>query len=213
MILEDIAKALGELKGPETLSLTDKAIEEGIAPTKIILNGLCAGMDKVGELYEKKQYFVPDMLSSSQIFNNAMSKIKPLIADQDSEPRAKGVIGLVKGNTQDNGKNIVQIMLEANGFKVEDLGKSVAKDKFLKAADEGVDFIGLSVMTSAGVKQAQLIAKELEIKGLRTGIKIIVGGAAVDADKSKEIIGADGYANDAGEAVSILKQWFPSKEN
>lgn len=213
MILENLAKALGELNGLETLSLTDKAIEEGIAPTEIILKGLCAGMDNVGERYEKKQYFVPDMLSSSKIFNEAMLKIKPLIADQDSEPRATGVIGLVKGNTQDNGKNIVQIMLEANGFKVKDLGKSVAKDNFLQAADEGVDFIGLSVMTSAGVKQAQKISKGLEIKGLRTGIKLIVGGAAVDADKSKEIIGADGYANDAGDAVSILKQWFPSKEN
>lgn len=211
MILDDIANALEELKGPKTMDLTDKALEEGIAPTRIILGGLCLGMDKVGRRYEKKQYFVPDMLASSQIFNDAMAKVKPHILDTDSKPRAIGVIGLVKGNTQDNGKNIVQIMLEANGFKVKDLGKSVAIDKFVEAADEGVDFIGLSVMTSAGVKQARKISEKLAATGKRGNIKLIVGGAAVDADKAKKIIHADGYANDAGEAVSIFKEWFPIK--
>lgn len=211
MILEEIANALEELKGPETIELTEKAIQDEIPATQIILKGLCLGMDKVGQRYEKKQYFVPDMLISSRIFNSAMARVKPHIPDTDSEPRAKGVIGLVKGNTQDNGKNIVQIMLEANGFKVKDLGKSVALDKFIAAADEGVDFIGLSVMTSAGVKQAQKISEKLDNSGKRNEIKIIVGGAAVDADKASRIIKADGYANDAGEAVSILKDWFPKE--
>lgn len=211
MILEDIAKALEELNGPETIGLTEKAIEEGVPPTRIILQGLCSGMDKVGQRYEQKQYFVPDMLTSSQIFNDAMAKVKPHIPDSDTEPRATGVIGLVKGNTQDSGKNIVQIMLEANGFKVTDLGKSVSIDTFMAAVEVGLDFIGLSVMTSAGVKQAQKISEKLENSGKRPEVKLIVGGAAVDADKADRIIKADGYANDAGEAVSILKEWFPKK--
>ncbi len=208
MLLDDIAQALAELKKPETASLTDQAIDEGLIPTDIILKGLCAGMDKVGERYEKKEYFVPDMLKASQIFNEAMSKVRPLIADQESKPRATGVIGLVKGNTQDNGKNIVQVMLEANGFKAEDLGKSVAQDKFLQAASGGADFIGLSIMTSAGVKEAKKVVAALQQDGFRA--RLIVGGAAVDAKKAEEIIGADGYANDAGEAVLIMKQWFPN---
>ncbi len=210
MLFDDIAQALAELKKPETVSLTDQAIDEGLIPTDIILKGLCAGMDKVGERYEKKEYFVPDMLKASQIFNEAMSKVRPLIAGEETKPRATGVIGLVKGNTQDNGKNIVQVMLEANGFEAEDLGKSVAQDKFLQAAAGGADFIGLSIMTSAGVKEAKKVVAALKQDGFRDRLKLIVGGAAVDAKKAEEIIGADGYANDAGDAVLVMKQWFPN---
>jgi len=209
MLLDNIAQALAELKQPETLSFTGQAKAEGLTVTDIILKGLCVGMDKVGELYEKKEYFVPDMLKASQIFNEAMSIIEPLIDDQKTEARARGVIGLVKGNTQDNGKNIVRIMLEANGFKVKDLGKSVARDKFLQAAEQGTDFIGLSVMTSAGVKEAKKVVEKLEQDGVRDRIKLMVGGAAVNEDKAKNIVGANGYANDAGEAVRLMKEWFP----
>ncbi len=209
MLLDKIAQALSKLDENDTVRLTSQAIEEGLDPEDIILKGLCAGMEKVGEYYEKKEYFVYDMLKASQIFNAAMSKVEPLIVGEKPSTRAKGAIGLVKGNTQDNGKNIVRIMLQAQGFEVEDLGKSVPKEKFLEAAEKGADFIGLSIMTSAGVKQAQKVTAELEKNGLRSKVKVAVGGAAVDSEKAEKIIGADGYAENAGEAVALFKQWFP----
>ena len=210
MIYSHIAESLARLEGPRTLSLTEQALEQGRDPAGIILEGLCRGMNQVGELYARRQYFVPDMLKASAIFNQALERLEPLLPSEQEAPFARGAIGVVKGNTQDNGKNIVCIMLRANGVAVEDLGKSVPPERFLEAARRGVEFLGLSIMTSAGVNQARGLMEELAKQGLRERVKVMVGGAAVDESKARDLVGADGYAPDAAAALELVRRWFGS---
>jgi methanogenic corrinoid protein MtbC1 len=208
MLTEKIAESLNKLNKEETLASTKDALAKGYSAKDILLEGLSKGMEMVGDRFARREYFVPDMLKASRIFNDALQELEPLIKKEAAKPFAKGVIGLVKGNTQDNGKNIVRIMCEANGIKVEDLGKSVPSEKFIEAARQEINFIGLSVMTTSGVAEAKKVIKALEDNYLRDKVKVIVGGAAVKADSATKIIGADAYASDAIQAVSIIKKWF-----
>jgi len=211
MLLEQIAKSLANLDKEETISLTVQAILEGEAPQEIVLHGLFVGLQEVAKRYERKDHLYPDMFKASLIFNDALAKIKHQIVSMKTKPEVRGVIGVVFGDMQDFGKNIVHMTLEANGFDVKDLGKSVPEEAFLKAVKEGADFIGISIMTDGGVEEAKKIVQELKDAGVRERVKIIVGGAGVNAPKAAEIE-ADGYAEDAGEVVEFLKIFFQAKK-
>jgi methanogenic corrinoid protein MtbC1 len=213
MLLEKIARSLAGLDKEETISLTVQAILEGEAPQEIVLHGLFAGLDAVAKRYEKKDHLYPDMYKASSIFHEALAKIKHQIVSMETRPEVRGVIGLVQGDIQDFGKNIVHMTLEANGFAVKDLGKSVPTEDFLQAAREGDDFIAISIMTDEGVEEAKKVVQELKNAGVREHVKIIVGGAGVNAQKTAEIIEADGYAEDAGEVVEFLKIFFRTKKD
>ena len=208
MLLEQIAKSLANLDKEETISLTVQAILEGEAPQEIVLHGLFVGLQEVAKRYEKKDHLYPDMYKASGIFHEALSKIKHQIIPMETKPGVKGAIGVVFGDMQDFGKNIVHMTLEANGFDVKDLGKSVPTEVFLQAVQEGTDFIGISIMTDAGVEEAKKVVQGLLDAGVREQVKVIVGGAGVNAPKAAEIIEADGYAEDAGEVVEFLKIFF-----
>jgi len=213
MLLEKIARALADLDKEETISLTVQAILQGEAPQEIVLHGLFAGLNAVAKRYEKKDHLYPDMYKASGIFHEALAKIKHQIVSMETRPEVRGVIGLVQGDIQDFGKNIVHMTLEANGFAVKDLGKSVPTEDFLQAAREGDDFIAISIMTDKGVEEAKKVVQELKNAGVREHVKIIVGGAGVNAQKAAEIIEADGYAEDAGEVVEFLKIFFQAKKD
>jgi len=208
MLLDQITKSLAELDKEETISLTVQAILAGETPQKIILRGLFPGLDEVRKRYEKKDYLYPDLYKASNIFYEALAKIKHQIVSMETDPEVWGVIGLVSGDIQDFGKNIVHMTLESNGFAVKDLGKSVPIDVFVQAAREGADFIAISIMTDEGVEEAKKVVQALKDSGLRTPVKVIVGGAGVSAQKANSIIEADGYAEDAGEVVEFLKVFF-----
>jgi 5-methyltetrahydrofolate--homocysteine methyltransferase len=208
MVLEQIAKTLAALDKEETISFTVQAILEGVPPQKIIMHGLFPGLEEVAERYGKKNHLYPDLYKASIIFQDALAKIKHQIVSMETDPEVWGVIGLARGDMQDFGKNIVHMTLEANGFNVKDLGKSVSTEVFLQAAREGADFIGISIMTDAGVEEAKKVIQGLKDTGLREQVKVIVGGAGVNAQKSSEIIEADGYAEDAAEVVEFLKILF-----
>lgn len=211
MAMQGIAEALNSLNPQETLSLIRKALAEGHPARDVLLQGLAKGMELVGERFARKEYFVPDMLKASKIFNDALPELMPLLKKETSKPFAVGAIGLVKGNTQDNGKNIIRIMFEANGIKVLDLGKSVPCERFIEAVKEGRDFLGLSVMTSSGVNEAKKVIDALKTQGFREKVKVIAGGAAMNPERALRTIGADAYAGDAAQAVSIIKQWFEGR--
>ena len=208
MVLEQIVKPLAALDKEETISFTVQAILEGVPPQKIIMHGLFPGLEEVAERYGKKNHLYPDLYKASIIFQDALAKIKHQIVSMETDPEVWGVIGLASGDLQDFGKNIVHMTLEANGFNVKDLGKSVSTEVFLQAAREGADFIGISIMTDAGVEEAKKVIQGLKDTGLREQVKVIVGGAGVNAQKSSEIIEADGYAEDAAEVVEFLKILF-----
>lgn len=208
MLLEQIAKTMSNLDKEETISLTIQAILEGETPQKIVLQGLFPGLNEIVKRYGKQDYLYPDIYKASIIFHEALAKIKHQIVAMETLPGIRGALGLVSGDMQDFGKNIVLMTLEANGFEVKDLGKSVPTEEFLLAAREGVDFIGISIMTDAGVEEAKKIIQGLKYIGLREQVKVIVGGAGVNAQKASEIIEADGYAADAAEVVEFLKIFF-----
>ena len=208
MILEQIARSLADLDKEETISLTVQAILEGKTSQEIVLQGLFAGLEAVAKRYEQKDHLYPDMFKASLIYNDALAKIKHQIVSLKTKPEVKGVIGLVHGDIQDFGKNIVHMTLEANGFDVEDLGKSVSTETFLQAAREGADFIAISIMTNDGVEEAKKVVQAFKDADVREQVKVIVGGAGVNAPKAVEIIGADGYAEDAAEVVEFMKIFF-----
>ena len=211
MILEQIARSVAAIDKEETISLTIQAILEGKTSQEIIVQGLFAGLDQVAKRYEKREHLYPDMYKASLIFNDALAKIKHQIVSLKTDPGVRGAIGLVSGDMQDFGKNIVLMTLESNGFDVKDLGKSVPTEKFLQAAMEGADFIAISIMTDAGVEEAKKVVQGLQDAGVREQVKVIVGGAGVNASKAAEIIGADGYAEDAAEVVEFAKIFFQAR--
>jgi 5-methyltetrahydrofolate--homocysteine methyltransferase len=213
MQLEKITRALADLDKEETISLTVQAILEGEAPREIVLHGLFPGLNEVAKRYEKKDHLYPDMYKASSIFHEALAKVKHQIVSMETRPEVRGAIGLVQGDMQDFGKNIVHMTLEANGFAVKDLGKSVPTEDFLQAAREGNDFIAISIMTDEGVEEAKKVVQELKDVGVRENVRIIVGGAGVNAQIAAEIIEADGYAEDAGEVVEFLKIFFQAKKD
>jgi len=208
MLLDQITKSLADLDKEETISLTVQAILEGVPPQKIVMHGLFPGLEEVAKRYEKKNHLYPDLYKASIIYQDALAKIKHQIILMETDPEVWGVIGLVSGDMQDFGKNIVHMTLESNGFDVKDLGKSVPTEEFLQAAQEGTDFIAISIMTDEGVEEAKKVVQGLKDTGLREQVKVIVGGAGVNAQKSSEILEADGYAEDAAEVVEFLKILF-----
>jgi len=212
MLSEQIAKTLAGLDKEETISLTIQAILEGETPQRIVLQGLFPGLNEVVRRYEKQAHLYPDMYKASIIFHEALAKIKHQIVAMETQPGVKGAIGVVSGDMQDFGKNIVHMTLEANGFDVKDLGKSVPTEEFLQAARDGADFIGISIMTDAGVEEAKKVIQSLKDAGLRERVKVIVGGAGVNAPKAVDIIEADGYAADAAEVVEFLKILFRTRK-
>ena len=208
MLLEKITKSLAALETEETISLTVQATLEDVPPREIILHGLFPGLENVVRRYEKHGHLYPDIYKASIIFHEALAKIKHQIVSMKTDPEVHGAIGVVFGDTQDLGKNIVHMTLEAHGFSVKDLGKSVPAKGFLQAAREGADFIAISIMTDAGVEEAKKVVGQLKKASLQKPVKVIVGGAGVNASKADEIIGADGYAESADEVVEFLKIFF-----
>ncbi|MBW2502797.1 MAG: cobalamin-dependent protein [Deltaproteobacteria bacterium] len=208
MILEQIKHSLFNLDREETISLTVQAILEKMPPREIVLHGLLPGLGEVAEQYEKKEHIFPDMFKAAIIFQEALAKIKHQFLSMETDPGVWGVIGLARGDMQDFGKNIVCMTLEAKGFTVRDLGKSVPPEEFLQAAEDGADFIAISIMTDGGVQEAEKVVQGLKEAGTRERVKVIVGGAGVNARTAAEIIGADGYAENADEVVEFLKIFF-----
>jgi methanogenic corrinoid protein MtbC1 len=208
MLLDQITKSLADLDKEETISLTVQAILAGETPQKIILRGLFPGLEEVAKRYEKKNHLYPDLYKASIIYQDALAKIKHQIVSMETDPEVWGVIGMVSGDIQDFGKNIVHMTLESNGFDVKDLGKSVPTEVFVQAVREGADFVAISIMTDEGVEEARKVVQALNDAGLRDQVKVIVGGAGVNAQKANSIIGSDGYAEDAGEVVEFLKVFF-----
>ncbi|MBU1742356.1 MAG: cobalamin-dependent protein [Proteobacteria bacterium] len=211
MELTTMSEAMLACDQAAVLQQVELALRQKVPAQEIILQGLSKGMDRVGERFASRQYFVPDMLRASKIFNQAVAMVRPHLASDQGEPIARCALGLAKGCTQDNGKNIVRIMLEANQIQVADLGKSVSVEQFLAQARAGVDCIGVSVMTSSGITQTAKMVEALEEAGLRSQVKIMVGGAAVDRESALNQIKADAYGQDAGQAVKIVQEWFGPK--
>jgi len=197
----------GDMEGdPGVKELVQQALEQGIEPTRIVVEGLTAGMKVVGQKFESKEYFIPDMLASAETVGTAMDILAPHLAKTGVEPKGKILMATVKGDLHDIGKNIVVIILKGAGYEVTDLGADVPSDKIVEVAKEGKpDIIGLSALLTTTMTAMKETIDALTQAGLRDKMKVVIGGAPTSADFATEI-GADGYGADAFQAVRVIEE-------
>ena len=204
-LFKDMAEALYEGDAATVGELTQKAIDDGVGPGEILNGGLIEGMNAVGKDFRDGILFVPEVLIAARAMHAGMSILKPLLAAADVEPLGTFAIGTVKGDLHDIGKNLVSMMMEGAGFEVINLGTDVPAEKFVEAVKEsGADIIGMSALLTTTMVEMKGVVEALEEAGLRSQVKVIIGGAPVTQKFSDEI-GADGYAPNASAAVETAK--------
>ena len=182
------------------------ALDADIDAAAILHGGLIPAMEEVGRLFEEGEYFVPEMLISARAMQACLGILKPLLVDADIKPVGKVAIGTVKGDLHDIGKNLVAMMLEGGGFEITDLGTDVTPEKYIEAIQrEEVDIVGMSALLTTTMPNMVTTINAISEAGLREKVKIIIGGAPVTADYADQI-GADGFAPDASQAVSLAKK-------
>lgn len=200
---------LSILEGEPELSreLAEKAVNSGISPLECLNNGFLKGIEEVGKLYAKGDYFLPELVASAEAMKSALELLDPILKEQKTERKVLGkvVIGTVLDDIHDIGKSIVASMLVANGYEVYDLGVNVKASDFIdKVQEVKADVLGLSALLTTTMPQQKLVIEELQKSGIRDKVKVIVGGAPVTQSWAQEI-GADGFAEDAIGAVALLK--------
>ena len=184
---------------------TKKAVEEGINPISIINDGLIAGMGIVGARFKDGDMFMPEVLMAAKAMQSGMDIVTPHISEEDMPTSGKIVLGTVKGDLHDIGKNLVKMMLESSGFKVKDLGVDVPSESFVEAIkEEKPQILGLSALLTTTMMEMKEVIDALKEAGIRDDVKVIIGGAPITEDFAEEI-GADAYAPDASSASEIAK--------
>jgi 5-methyltetrahydrofolate--homocysteine methyltransferase len=182
-----------------------QALDEGIAPGRILNEGMIAAMGEVGQLFEEGEYFVPEMLIAARAMQGGLLILKPFLAEGDVHSPGKVVIGTVKGDLHDIGKNLVAMMLEGSAFEIVDLGTDVSPEKFVEAVQtSGADIVAMSALLTTTMPNMTAVIEALKEAGLRDKVKIMVGGAPLTQDYASKI-GADGYAADANQAVASAR--------
>lgn len=203
--LDTITETLISGDGETLQQLVKEALDAGVSASSILDNGLIAGMDIVGEKMECGDMFIPEVLMAAQAMSESVEILKPLLSEGESSTAGKVVIGTVKGDLHDIGKNLVKMMLESAGFETIDLGVDISPEDFVKAIIENKpDIVGLSALLTTTMPMMKRSIQTIEESGLRKDLKIIVGGAPVNQAFANEI-GADGYAPDAGAASKLAK--------
>ncbi len=204
-ILQSLAENIIKGNAPETERLTNRALEDGIPVDKVLKEGLIAGMDVVGVKFKANEFYVPEVLIAARAMKAGLKILQPKLAESGVEPVATVVIGTVKGDLHDIGKNLVAMMLEGAGFKVVDLGVDVPAEKFINAIKENhADAMGMSALLTTTMVNMKSTLEKLAEDGVRNSVKVIVGGAPVTQSYADEIA-ADGYASDAATSVEVLK--------
>ena len=204
--LELVKNALIAGDESKLIELVKNALDQGVAANEILNQGLVAGMDIVGEKMETGDMFIPEVLRSAKVMGVAVEILKPLLGADDMTGKGKVVIGTVKGDLHDIGKNLVSMMIESAGFEVSDLGADVPPKRFVEEINnrKNVDMLCLSALLTTTMPMMKLTIDVLAENGLKDQVKIMVGGAPV-TQKFADEIGADGYAPDAGSAVKLVK--------
>ncbi len=204
-VLQKIASNLYSGEDEKVAGLVREALNQGMAPSEILQGGLVAGMDRVGMDFKCGELFVPEVLIAARAMHAGMKVLRPLLAESETPGAGKYVIGTVKGDLHDIGKNLVKMMLEGAGFETIDLGTDASPADFVAAVREHQPrLVGMSALLTTTMGQMKTTVEALEEAGLRDSVKIMVGGAPVTAVFAKEI-GADAYAPDAATAVDVAR--------
>ncbi|MEW6660899.1 MAG: cobalamin B12-binding domain-containing protein [Bacillota bacterium] len=205
-VLEEIKNSIITYKANLTKEACERALAENIPPGDIVNLGLIAGLEVVGQKFKANKIFVPEVLMATKAMHTGLGVVKPLLAQSDIQPAGTVILGTVKGDLHDIGKNLVGMMLEGAGFKVIDVGINTPPEKFVEAIREHkADLLAMSCLITNTLSALETAIKVVDEAGLRPGLKIIVGGGAVTEQFAAKI-GSDGYAKDASSAVSVSKE-------
>lgn len=209
-VLNEISDSIVKYDEVRAKAAVDKAIGEGLSPVTILEDGLAVGMAKVGKLFDEGKIYIPQVVASSNVMTNMMKILQPSLESDRGYSRGCVVMGTVKGDIHEIGKNICCAMLRGAGYDVIDLGSDVDSNKFMKTVNEKkASILGLSaLMTTTMFYQKEIIETS---KGNDSSVKVIVGGAPC-TQKWSDDIGADGYSASAGEVVQLVISLFPSKK-
>jgi 5-methyltetrahydrofolate--homocysteine methyltransferase len=207
--MPDLSKLFDAILNGEdklTLQLTKEALDEGVDPLALITHWMIPAMNEVGKRFEEQEYFIPEMLLAARAMKGALEILRPLLAAGGAQPTGRIVLGTVKGDLHDIGKNMVGSMLEGAGFEVFDVGIDVPAEKFVEAIKgKSPDILALSALLTTTMPEMKKTIDALIQAGVRSQVKVIVGGAPVTRAYADEI-GADGYGENASSAVTIARQ-------
>jgi 5-methyltetrahydrofolate--homocysteine methyltransferase len=182
-----------------------EALDAGMNAEVILNQGLVTAMSEVGRLFEEGEFFVPEMLVAARAMQSGLALLKPHLVDANVQSTGKVVMGTVKGDLHDIGKNLVSMMLEGAAFEIVDLGSDVSPEKFVEAVQtSGAPIVAMSALLTTTMPNMKTTIEALEAAGVRDKVKVIIGGAPITDAYAKQI-GADGYASDASRAVSLAK--------
>jgi corrinoid protein of di/trimethylamine methyltransferase len=209
--MNEILKQLREVvilgEPDQARELAAQALEAGVVPLTAIEEALNPGMQVVGDRYERGEYFIPDLVMSAEAMKAAMGVFEPALMARQEQRQVLGtvVIGTVEGDIHEIGKSLVATMLSATGFQVHDLGVDVPASEFVKRVQEtGANVVGLSALLTTTMLNQETVIEALEEAGLREQVKVVIGGAPTSTDWA-QTIGADAYAENANEAVGVVK--------
>jgi 5-methyltetrahydrofolate--homocysteine methyltransferase len=201
-----LARAIDEGDREQAVALAKQALDDGIDASEIISRGLQAGMTVVGDKYSSGEYFLPDMLMAARAMKTALEEVKPALGKTGVPTIGRVVIGTVAGDMHDVGKNVVATFLGGSGFEVFDLGLNVADQAFIdEVRARKADILGLSALLTTTMPLMGRIIQLLDEAGLRSSVKVIVGGAPV-TQVYADYIGADAYAHDGGKAIRVCRE-------
>jgi 5-methyltetrahydrofolate--homocysteine methyltransferase len=201
--IQEIYTGVVEGDRDQVVEAVQQALSEGDSAETILKQGMMAAMGEVGRLFEEGEYFVPELLVAARAMQGGMDILRPLLVAEDVEPVGKIVIGTVKGDLHDIGKNLVSMMMQGAGFEVTDLGTDVAPEKFVDAVKaSGANLVAMSALLTTTMANMPATIAAFDQAGIRDKVKIMIGGAPV-TDQFAQKIGADGYAPDANQAARL----------
>jgi len=204
--LQAIAENLINGNAPAVKEGVERALAEGVSPEEVLNGALMPAMDEVGYRFKNNIFYVPEVLIAARAMHAGMDVLKPLLVESDVPSAGKVVIGTVKGDLHDIGKNLVAMMLEGGGFEVVDLGVDAPPEKFVASIrDEQPDIVGMSALLTTTMVNMKTTVEALVEAGVRDQVKVMIGGAPVTQRYADEI-GVDGYAPDAASAVDLARK-------
>jgi 5-methyltetrahydrofolate--homocysteine methyltransferase len=204
-VLQELFDAIVGGKNRVVPDKVNAALEAGLPVERIVNEAMIDAMAEVGRRFESGDYFVPEMLIAARAMQTGMTLLKPYLAQSDMKPAGTVVIGTVKGDLHDIGKNLVSVMLEGAGFKIVDLGTDISADRFVEAVrTEHPDILAMSALLTTTMPNIKTVIEALQAAGVRDQVKVLVGGAPVTQSYA-DSIGADGFSPDASRAVGMAK--------
>lgn len=209
-VLDDLCQSVITGNAAKAEEFTQTALTSGVTPVEVLNKGLIAGMNVVGEKFKKNEYYVPEVLIAARAMKTGMKILRPKLTETGIQPEGRLVIGTIKGDLHDIGKNLVAMMMEGAGYEVIDLGVDVTPEKYIAAIKEHkAQVIGMSALLTTTMMNMKETIERLKSVGIRDEVKVIVGGAPLTQNFAEEI-GADGYSPDAASAVDLVKKLIKS---